>query len=45
VVGLTPSRTKPQGIVLVKWTVFNQSGEAVYTFTPIAIVPRRPQAT
>jgi len=45
VVGLTPSRTKPQGIALVKWTVFNQSGEAVYTFTPIAIVPRRPQAT
>jgi acyl dehydratase len=45
VVGLTPSRTKPQGIVLVKWTVFNQSGEAVYTFTPIAIVPRRPQAS
>ena len=43
VVGLTPSRTKPQGIVLVKWTVFNQSSEAVYTFTPIAIVPRRPQ--
>ena len=42
VVGLTPSRTKPQGIALVKWTVFNQSGEAVYTFTPIAIVPRRP---
>jgi len=45
VVGLTPSRTKPQGIALVKWTVFNQSGEAVYTFTPIAIVPRRPQAS
>jgi acyl dehydratase len=42
VVGLTPSRTKPQGIALVKWTVFNQKGEAVYTFTPIAIVPRRP---
>jgi acyl dehydratase len=45
VVGLTPSRTKPQGIALVKWTVFNQGGEAVYTFTPIAIVPRRPQST
>jgi len=29
----------------VKWTVFNQGGEAVYTFTPIAIVPRRPQTT
>jgi len=25
--------------------VFNQAGEAVYTFTPIAIVPRRPQST
>ena len=45
VVGLTPSRTKPQGIALVKWTVFNQNAEAVYTFTPIAIVPRRPSAT
>ncbi len=42
VVGLTPSRTKPQGIALVKWTAYNQNGEAVYTFTPIAIVPRRP---
>ena len=42
VVGLTPSRTKPQGVALVKWTVFNQKGEAVYTFTPIAIVPRQP---
>lgn len=39
---LTPSRTKPQGIALVKWTAYNQNGEAVYTFTPIAIVPRRP---
>jgi acyl dehydratase len=45
VTGLTPSRTKPQGIALVKWTVFNQNGEAVYTFTPIAIVPRRPPST
>ena len=36
---------KPQGIARVKWTVVNQSGEAVYTFTPIAIVPRRPSAT
>jgi acyl dehydratase len=42
VIGLTPSRTKPQGIALVKWTAINQKGEAVYTFTPIAIVPRRP---
>jgi acyl dehydratase len=42
VVELTPSRSKPQGIAKVKWTVYNQRGEAVYTFTPIAIVPRRP---
>ena len=42
VVELTPSRTKPQGIARVKWTAYNQHGEAVYTFTPIAIVPRRP---
>jgi acyl dehydratase len=42
VISLTPSRTKPQGIALVKWTVYNQRSEAVYTFTPIAIVPRRP---
>jgi acyl dehydratase len=42
VVELTPSRSKPQGIARVKWTAFNQRGEAVYTVTPIAIVPRRP---
>ena len=42
VVGLTPSRTKPQGTVLVKWTLHNQKGEPVYTFTPIAFVPCRP---
>jgi acyl dehydratase len=41
-VELVPSRTKPQGIVRIKWTAFNQKGEAVYTFTPIGIVPRRP---
>ena len=45
VVGLTPSRTKPQGVARVKWTAFTQGGEAVYTFTPIAIVPRRPDAS
>jgi acyl dehydratase len=39
---LTPSRTKPQGIARIKWTAFNQRDEAVYTFTPIAVVPRRP---
>jgi acyl dehydratase len=43
VVGLTPSRTKPQGVALVKWTLYNQNGEAVYTFTPIGSVPRRPE--
>ena len=42
VVELVPSRTKPQGIVRVKWTAYNQHGEAVYTFNPIAIVPSRP---
>jgi acyl dehydratase len=44
VMSLTPSKTKPQGIALVKWTMLNQNGEEVYTFTPIAIVPRRPAA-
>jgi acyl dehydratase len=42
VIELTPSRTKPQGIVKIKWIAYNQRGEAVYTFTPIGIVPRRP---
>ena len=41
VVELTPSRTKPQGIARIKWTAFNQHGDPVYTFNPIAIVPRR----
>jgi acyl dehydratase len=40
VVELTPSKTKPQGIARIKWTAFNQRGEPVYTFTPLAIVPR-----
>ena len=44
VVELIPSRSKPQGIARVKWTAYNQHGEAVYTFNPIAIVPRRPAA-
>jgi acyl dehydratase len=43
VVELTPSKTRPQGIVKVKWTAFNHRGEPVYTFTPIGIVPRRPR--
>jgi len=42
VLELVPSKTKPQGIVRIKWTAYNQFGEAVYTFNPIAIVPRRP---
>ena len=41
VVELIPSRSKPQGIVRVKWTAYNQRGEPVYSATPIAIVPRR----
>ena len=45
VIELTPSKTKPQGIAKVKWTAINQRGEPVYTFTPIAVVPRRPSAT
>jgi acyl dehydratase len=43
VMSLTPSKTKPQGIAQVKWTLVNQSGEEVYTFTPIGIVPRKPE--
>jgi len=42
VIELIPSKSKPQGIAKVKWTAINQRGEAVYTFTPIGIVPRRP---
>ena len=42
VVGLIPSKTRPQGVVRIKWTAFNQRGEAVYAFTPIGIVPRKP---
>jgi acyl dehydratase len=45
IIGLTPSKTKPQGVVLIKWTAFNQKGEAVYTFTPIAVVPCRPASS
>jgi acyl dehydratase len=45
VIELTPSRTKPRGVVKVKWTAFNQHGEPVYTFTSIGVVPRRPSGT
>ena len=41
-VGLNPSKTKPQGVVLIKYTLYNQNDEAAYTFTPIGIVPCRP---
>jgi acyl dehydratase len=43
VISLTRSRTKPQGTALVKWTLYNQKGDAVYTFTPIGFVPCRPE--
>jgi acyl dehydratase len=42
VIDLTPSKTRPQGTVRIRWTAYNQHGEAVYTFTPIGIVPRKP---
>jgi acyl dehydratase len=42
VVSLTPSKTKHQGTVLVKWTLYNQKDEEVYTFTPVGFVPCRP---
>jgi acyl dehydratase len=42
VIELIPSKTRPQGVVRIKWTAFNQHGEAVYAFTPVGIVPRKP---
>ena len=45
VIELTPSKTKPQGVVRIKWTAFNQHGNPVYTFTPIAVVPCRPSGS
>jgi hypothetical protein len=39
---LIPPKTKPQGTVVMKWTMYNQHGEAVYEFTPMTVVPRRP---
>jgi acyl dehydratase len=45
VIELNPSKTKPQGQVLIKWTTYNQHAQAVYTFTPFGgSVPRRPAA-
>jgi acyl dehydratase len=43
VIDLAPSRSKPQGVARVRWTLYDQHGEAVYTFIPIAIVPTRPK--
>jgi acyl dehydratase len=43
VVELAPSRSKPQGVARVRWTLYDLHGEAVYTFIPIAIVPTRPK--
>lgn len=42
VIDLVPSKSKPQGVARIKRTAYNQNGEAVYSFNPIAIVPRRP---
>ena len=42
IVELTRSRTKPQGTVKIKWTLYRQGGEPVYTFTPIAVCPTCP---
>jgi acyl dehydratase len=43
VIELASSRSKPQGVARVRWTLYDQHGEAVYTFIPIAIVPTRPK--
>jgi acyl dehydratase len=42
VIELVPSQSKRQGIARIRWTAYNQHDDAVYTFNPIAIVPRRP---
>jgi acyl dehydratase len=41
---ITPSRSKPQGIVKVRNTTVNQNGEEVQVFTAKVLVPRRPGA-
>jgi acyl dehydratase len=43
IVGLAPSRSKLQGTVRMKITLFNQRDEPVYGIVPMMIVPRRPQ--
>jgi acyl dehydratase len=41
IVEITPSRSKPQGIVTIRSTMQNQHGEAVYVLTAKLLVPRR----
>ncbi|HMD24683.1 MAG TPA: MaoC family dehydratase, partial [Streptosporangiaceae bacterium] len=42
---ITPSRSKPdRGTAIVRCSTLNQHGEAVQTFTPKLVVPRRPAA-
>ena len=44
IVEITPSRSKPhQGIVILRVTMFNQNGEAVYLLTAKLLVLRRPK--
>jgi acyl dehydratase len=42
IVEITPSRSKPQGVVTVRSTMLNQNGEAVYLLTAKLLVPMRP---
>ncbi len=43
VLEITPSRSRPErGTVVVRCTTLNQDGQAVQTFTPKLVVPRRP---
>jgi acyl dehydratase len=43
VLSLTPSTSRPdRGTVRIRWTLYNQRDEPVYSAIPIAIVPRRP---
>jgi acyl dehydratase len=43
VLEITPSRSRPErGTAVMRCTTLNQHGEAVQTFTPKIVVPRRP---
>src|ERR1044072_7286379 len=42
VVGPTPPKSKPPSNGFIQCIAYNQNGEAVYTFTPIGFMPRRP---